>query len=71
METRIISIEIKKFPAVIFTDTHTNIQNIQKLKELFSGVQMICLGDITSMFSKGANDANIRSIQFFMDNRIP
>jgi hypothetical protein len=71
METRIVSIEIKEFPAVIFTDSHTDIQNIQSLQKMYPGNQMICLGDITSMFSRGANDANICSIQFFMDNRIP
>jgi predicted phosphodiesterase len=71
MEIRIVSIELKKFPAVVFTDTHTEIQNIQKLQRLYPGNQMICLGDITSMFSKGKNGANIRSIQFFMDSQIP
>lgn len=56
---------------MIFTDSHTNIQNVQKLQTLYPENQMICLGDITSMFSRGKNDANIRSIQFFMDAQIP
>lgn len=70
-EIKIVTIELVKFPAVIFTDTHTDIQNIQKLQAMYPGNQMICLGDITTMFSRGANDANIRSIQFFMDSHIP
>ena len=71
IEPWILTIELEKFPAVIFTDTHTDIQNIQKLRKLYPGNQMLCLGDITSLFSKGKNDANIRSIHFFMWNLIP
>jgi predicted phosphodiesterase len=70
-KNRILTIELEAFPAIIFTDTHTDILHIQKLQGLYPGNQMLCLGDITSMFSKGQNEGNIRSIQFFMDNRIP
>lgn len=70
-KNRILTIELEKFPVIIFTDTHTDIQSIQRLQKLYPGDQMLCLGDITSMFSKGRNDANIRSIQFFMWTRIP
>ena len=70
-KNRILTIELETFPAIIFTDTHTDIQSIQKLQKLYPEDQMLCLGDITSIFSKGWNDANIRSIQFFMDSQIP
>ena len=70
-KNRILTIELETFPAIIFTDSHTDIRNIQKLQEIYPGNQMLCLGDITSIFSGGQNEANISSIEFFMDSRIP
>lgn len=64
-------IEVKEFPLVIITDTHTNITNIRKLKEIYSNNKFICLGDITFLFSKVKEKWNEKSIQYFIDNQIP
>ena len=66
-----VEIKIEKFPVVIFTDSHTNIKNIEKLKELHPNNQLICLGDITFLFAKSGEKYNSHSIQYFIDNKIP
>jgi predicted phosphodiesterase len=63
-------IKIDKFPVVILTDTHTNLANIKKLQGLYPSCQFICLGDITSLWSK-VGQFNENSIKFFIDNKIP
>lgn len=64
-------IHITKFPAVIFSDSHTNLSNISKLKELYPDSQFICLGDFTFLFAKQGEKFNEYSIQYFIDNKIP
>lgn len=64
-------IQIEKFPVVIFTDSHTNLSNIRKLKELYSDNQFISLGDFTFLFAKKDDKYNSFSIQYFIDNKIP
>lgn len=64
-------IKINKFPAVIFSDSHTNLSNIKKLKELYPDSQLICLGDFTFLFAKPGEQFNNHSIQYFIDNKIP
>lgn len=63
-------IKIEKFPVVIFTDSHTNLSNIKKLKELYPNNQFICLGDISFLFAKPGEKFNSYSIQYFIDNKI-
>lgn len=63
-------INVKNFPLVILTDTHTNLANIKKLQGLYPFSQFICLGDITSLWSK-AEQFNEYSIKFFKENKIP
>lgn len=63
--------KIEKFPVVIFTDSHTNLSNIKKLKELYPDNQFFSLGDFTYLFSKVGEKFNDCSIQYFIDNKIP
>ncbi len=64
-------IKITKFPVVIFSDSHTNLANIRKLKELYPDNQFICLGDFTFLFSKPGETCNQKSIDYFIENKIP
>ena len=66
-----VEIKIEKFPVVIFTDSHTNLSNIKKLKDLYPNNQFICLGDFTFLFAKSGEKYNSYSIQYFIDNKIP
>src|SRR5687768_7494369 len=59
------------FPCVVFSDSHTNLSNIKKLKELYPNSQFICLGDFTYLFAKDGEKFNEYSIQYFIDNNIP
>lgn len=63
-------IYITNFPLVILTDTHTNLVNLKKLQGLYSNAQFICLGDITSLWSK-AEKYNEHSIKYFRESNIP
>jgi len=62
---------IIKFPAVIFSDSHTNLSNIRRLKELYPDSQFFSLGDICQLFAKKGDKSNELSIQYFIDNKIP
>jgi predicted phosphodiesterase len=64
-------IKINKFPCVIFSDSHCNLSNIKKLKELYPDLQLICLGDIVFLWAKKGEKFNSQSIQYFIDNKIP
>lgn len=68
---RIETFKIDKFPIVIITDSHTNIKNIEKIKnQVWPNTPIYCLGDITFLYSQ--KDASNRlSIQYFIDNKIP
>lgn len=70
-DTILKEIKIEKFPIVIFTDSHTNLSNIKKLKELYPNNQIICLGDFTFLFAKPGEKFNSYSIQYLIDNNIP
>ena len=64
-------IHIKSFPAIIFSDSHTNLTNIKKLKELYPSSQFVSLGDFAFLFAKDDDPYNNLSIQYFIDNNIP
>ena len=64
-------IHITKYPCVIWSDSHTNLSNIRKLKELYPDSQHISLGDFTFLFAKDGETRNAESIQYFIDNNIP
>jgi predicted phosphodiesterase len=64
-------IQIKEFPVVVFSDSHTNLSNIKRLKDLYPNNQFICLGDITFLYAKPGETRNSASIAYFMDNKIP
>ncbi len=64
-------IKVTKFPLVIISDTHTNIQNINKVRALYPDGNIICLGDICFLFAKPGEPFNAYSVQYFMDNKIP
>ncbi len=64
-------IHIISYPAVIFSDPHTNLTNLKKLKGLYPNSQFICLGDFTFLFEKTGFTFNQCSIQYFIDNNIP
>lgn len=64
------TIQITKFPLVIITDTHCNINLINKVKSLYPHSDFICLGDITNLFSE-IELFNKYSINYFIENQIP
>ncbi len=64
-------IHITKWPCIIFSDLHTDLSNIHKLRELYPDSQFISLGDITQLFQKKDEPHNRNSIQYFIDNKIP
>ena len=64
-------IHINKFPVVLISDSHTNLSNIRKLKELYPDNKIFSLGDICFLFSKPGERFNEYSIQYFIDNKIP
>ena len=64
-------IKVEKFPLVIITDSHTNLTNVRKARELHPDCQIICLGDITFLFAKEGDKYNHYSIDYFKENKIP
>jgi predicted phosphodiesterase len=64
-------ININRFPCVLFSDSHCNLANIRKLKELYPESPVISLGDFTFLFAKDGDEFNKYSIQYFIDNNIP
>ena len=70
-KTNIKEIKITDFPVVLFSDSHTNTRNIDRLFELYPNSPLICLGDITFLFSKPGETYNQKSIDYFIDKKIP
>src|SRR5690348_13191925 len=70
-QSNIKEIKITNFPVIIFSDSHTNLNNLKRLKELYPNNQFICLGDITFLFSKPGEQYNGNSIDYFIENKIP
>lgn len=70
-EVKIVTINVTKFPLVIITDSHTNVANVRQLKELYPDSPFVSLGDITFLFAKPGEKYNARSVQYFIDNKIP
>lgn len=64
-------IEIKDYPVILVSDSHTNLSNLRKLKELYPNNLLISLGDFTFLFAKEGEPYNNLSIQYFIDNKIP
>lgn len=64
-------IQIKEFPIIIFSDSHTNISNIRELQRLYPNKPLISLGDLTFLFSKPGETWNHKSIDFFAEHKIP
>ncbi len=64
-------IKIDKLPVIIISDSHCNLSNIKKLKELYPNNQFICLGDICFLFAKAGEPYNKHSINYFIENKIP
>lgn len=63
-------IKVDKFPLVIFTDSHTNTNNIDRLINKYPKCQLISLGDITYFPSK-LEPFNKYSIEYFINHKIP
>ena len=63
-------IQIKDYPIILISDTHTNTTNIRKLKEIYPKDLFISLGDFTFLFAKDGEPYNNLSIQYFIDNKI-
>lgn len=61
-------IHINKLPVGIVTDSHTHLDNLEKLKEKYE--QIICLGDFTSV-RKPTGSANNDSVTAFRESGIP
>ena len=68
---KIQGIHIKSWPVIIISDSHTNLSNIKKLKELYPKSQFISLGDITFLYGKIDEPYNKNSVQYFIDEKIP
>lgn len=64
-------IKVDKFPLVIITDVHTAIKRVQEVKNLYPHSNIICLGDITDLFSTGTDEYNAKIIDYFIENKIP
>jgi len=64
-------IKVEKFPVVIFTDSHTNIENIELVRGLYPNNDVISLGDFTFIFSKVGDKYNKHSINYFIKHKIP
>lgn len=64
-------IKLKDNFCVLFSDSHTNLSNIKKLQELYPGQPLISLGDLTFLFSKPGETWNHKSIDYFIQNKIP
>lgn len=64
-------IKVTKFPLVIITDSHTNLNNIEKVRELYPNNSIICLGDITFLFARFDDPYNGLSVDYFIRNKIP
>ncbi len=71
MNIQDIHIKEKDFKIIIISDSHTNLSNIRKLKELYPDSQFISLGDLTFLHAKDGEQYNSHSIQYFIDNKIP
>jgi len=56
-------IKIKKYPVILYSDSHCFIENIIKLNNLYPKNQFICLGDIVNLFDK-SSDLNKNAIDF-------
>lgn len=59
------------YPTVIFTDSHCNVNSIKTLRNLYPRDELISLGDFTFLFEKPDEEWNNKSIQYFIDNKIP
>lgn len=70
MNNQIKEIQIINYPCIIFSDSHTNLSNIRKLKKLYPDFQLLSLGDFTFLFEKEGQNFNKLSIQYFIDNNI-
>jgi predicted phosphodiesterase len=70
-DVNIQEIKVDKYPIIVFSDSHCNLSNIKKLKELYPNNQFICLGDICFLFSKPGDKFNSYSIDYFANNNIP
>ncbi len=70
-DIKIEEIKITHYPVIIISDSHTNLLNIKKIKELYPNNQFICLGDICFLFSKPGEKFNGFSIDYFANNNIP
>lgn len=64
-------IHIDRRPVIVISDSHCNLSNIRKLKELYPNELFISLGDFTFLFAKEGEKFNEYSIQYFIDNNIP
>lgn len=64
-------IQLKSFPLVIITDTHTNLKNIDLVRAQYPNSQIISLGDFSFLFSKPGEKYNHNSINYFIKHQIP
>lgn len=71
MKMKIEEIHISKYPLVIITDVHCHINRIDIIRAKHRNCDIICLGDITDLFSKVWTDFNKTVIEYFIKNKIP
>jgi hypothetical protein len=64
----IADIEVKSLPVGIITDSHTDLVNLEKLKDKYS--QLICLGDFTSTHKVMGNE-NDNAVSRMRESGIP
>jgi len=63
-------INVTSYPIILVSDIHCDIDKMRKIKSLYPHNKILCLGDITDLYSTG-NNSNQRTIQYFIDNDIP
>jgi len=60
-----------KLPLIIITDVHCSHNKVSQLLSLYPNNQFVCLGDIIDLFNKNKNDSNHKTIDLFIEKKIP
>ena len=66
----IVDVELTKFPTVLITDVHKDLDKVRKVKSLYPHQPIYCLGDICDLFDPSSGN-NTETIQYFKENKIP
>jgi predicted phosphodiesterase len=70
MKINIQEINITNFPVVLASDTHCSLGNLNKLQQLYPNNLLLHLGDESFLWDQ-KGEGNKKTIQYFIDNKIP